>query len=189
MKRQSRNQQNKFSQDRTLKIESLENRNLMTVGNMMVGAIVDDNHTHVESVTIGHEKNIVSVTSPQCQAACYVPDQGKDKLDGFFTQSGSASELGSFPLPEFVAPNVKESVAILGTANGIEQARDATYEDYWDMDMSIRHEGHDKLFGQLGSVPHIEYRGALKIYNGFVVPEMPTAGTPLRGALEIYNGF
>ena len=82
-----------------------------------------------------------------------------------------------------------ESIAILAQANGIEQASNAAYEDYWDMDMSIRHKGQDDFFGKLGSVPHIEYRGALEIYNGFVVPEIPTAGTTLRDALEIYNGF
>ena len=81
MKLRSTNQTNQFSQDRSLKLESLENRNLMTVGNMMVAAIVDDNHTHVESVTIGHEKNIDSLTNEQCQGACYLrdQDQGQDQ--------------------------------------------------------------------------------------------------------------
>jgi len=46
-----------------------------------------------EGEPIGHEKNIASLTSEQCQGACYVHGQGKDKLDGFFTQSGSAAEL------------------------------------------------------------------------------------------------
>ena len=158
----------------------------MTVGNMMVGAIVDDNHTPVESVTIGHEKNIDSLTGGQCEGACYLRGQGQDQdqpevSNGFFIPGGSTAEIQDQELVE--------SIAILAQANGIEQARNATYEDYWDMDMSIRNEGHDKLFSQLGSVPHIEYRGALEIYNGFVVPEIPTAGIPLRDTLEIYNGF
>lgn len=79
MKLRSTNQTNQFSQDRSLKLESLENRNLMTVGNVMVAAIVDDNHTHVESVRFGHEKNIASLTNEQCQGACYLRDQGKDQ--------------------------------------------------------------------------------------------------------------
>ena len=89
MKRRPTNKQNQFSQNRSLKLESLEKRNLMTVGNMMVGAIVDDNHTHVESVTIGHEKNIVSLTNEQCQGACYLRAQMDNvAVDEFFTQSG-----------------------------------------------------------------------------------------------------
>ncbi|MFP6602722.1 MAG: hypothetical protein VB862_09360, partial [Pirellulaceae bacterium] len=79
MKLRSTNQTNQFSQGRSLKLESLENRNLMTVGNMMVGAIVDDNHTHVESVTIGHEKNITPLSNEQCQGACYLRGQGQDQ--------------------------------------------------------------------------------------------------------------
>ena len=222
MKLRSTSQKNQFSHDRSLKLESLENRNLMTVGNVMVAAIVDDNHTPVESITIGHENNIDSLTGGQCEGACYLRGQGKDQpkiSNGFLTQTGSAADIetdsfdvigglsylrgqgqnqpeisNGFFIPggstaEIQDQELVESIAILGTANGIEQARDATYEDYWDMDMSIRNEGHDKLFGQLGSVPHIEYRGALEIYNGFVVPEIPTAGIPLRDTLEIYNGF
>ena len=111
MKRQSRNQQNKFSQDRNLKIESLENRNLMTVGNVIASAVTEFATSTEESVTIGHEKNITSMSNGQCQGACYVRDQGKDKLDGFFTQSGSAAELQD--------QQVEESVAILGQANGV----------------------------------------------------------------------
>ena len=89
MKRQTSRRPQPFSQPRILKLESLENRNLMTVGNMMVGAIVDDNHTHVESVTIGHEKNIVSLTNEQCQGACYLRAQMDNvAVDEFFTQSG-----------------------------------------------------------------------------------------------------
>ena len=192
MKRRPTNQNNQFSQDRNLQLESLENRNLMTVANVVASAAIEFATPKEESVTIGHEKNITSLSNEQCQGACYLNGPGKDRVklsNGFFAQTGSASELGSFNLSEVFVPAVKESVAILGTANGIDQARNATYEDYWDMDMSIRHKGQDNFFNQLGSVPRIEYRSALEIYNGFVVPEMPTAEMPLRDALEIYNGF
>ena len=226
MKLRSTNQTNQFSQDRSLKLESLENRNLMTVGNVMVAAIVDDNHTHVESVTIGHEKNIDSLTGGQCEGACYLRDQGPDQgqhqpkiSNGFLTQTGSAADIetdsidvigglsylrgqgqdqpeisNGFFIPggstvEIQDQELVEPLAILAQANGIEQASNVAYEDYWDMDMSIRHKGQDDFFGKLGSVPHIEYRGALEIYNGFVVPEIPTAGTTPRDAPQIYNGF
>ena len=140
MKRQTSRRPQPFSQPRLLKLESLENRNLMTVGNMMVGAIVDDNHTHVESVTIGHEKNIDSLTNEQCQGACYLRGQGTDKLDGFFTQSGSAAELQG--------QQVEESIAILGTANGM-RTQQRGYNNGQDAADIIRGNDEDVTVGEI----------------------------------------
>ena len=143
---------------------------------MIEPSLLKDEYTIRQASAADIEANPIDVIG----GLSYLRGQGQDQPEisnGLFVPDGSAAELQDQELVE--------SIAILAQANGIGQARNAAYEDYWDMDMSIRHKGQDDFFGKLGSVPHIEYRGALEIYNGFVVPEIPTAGIPLRDTLEI----
>lgn len=114
MKRQSLHTKNQRSQNRPLQLETLENRTLLTVGNVMAPAVNGVSVIPEQSAVIRQEKITDSLTPDQCQGACYLRDPGQTKLEiynSFFREDGSAGELETIPNfdPSHLEPKVDQT--------------------------------------------------------------------------------